>query len=201
MKFFKNILSLSIIVFILFALFIEFGGKYLLVTEDKKMITWSVRINIKLPKNFIDFYNTAYPNSISQNSWNLVVNNLLNSKSTTKECPCREMAFRIFPTLEIQNKNSLDYIFVTRYLEHNYSQKDCLNFNFSNFDFLENRKGIEQVSKSLFNKQVKNLRPIEMAEIIALHENPVKNNRNRNLEKTIIRSEYLYHLYLQNLNK
>lgn len=99
------------------------------------------------------------------------------------ECPCREIAFRIFPSLNIKNKSSLDYILATRYLEQNYSQTECLNFNFSNFDFLDNIKGIQAVSKSLFDKDINDLTSLEIAEIIALYENPVKNNKNKNPEE------------------
>ncbi|WP_410498025.1 transglycosylase domain-containing protein [Chryseobacterium sp. Tr-659] len=105
------------------------------------------------------------------------------------------------PTLDINNKASLDYFLIIRYIEQNYTQEDCLNFNFSNFDFLYNRKGIEQASQSLFNKPVTELQPIEMAEILALYENPLKNNRYRNPEYTKARATYFYNLYLNNLNE
>ncbi|WP_165571795.1 transglycosylase domain-containing protein [Chryseobacterium formosense] len=104
------------------------------------------------------------------------------------------------PQLNIKNLSALDYILVTRYIEHNFSQNECLNFNLSSFDFLENRKGIESVSKSLFNKSVENLKPIEVAEVFALYEKPLKNNRNRNPANAKKRTEQLYQLYLKNSN-
>jgi membrane carboxypeptidase/penicillin-binding protein len=111
------------------------------------------------------------------------------------------MGNRLMPTLSINNKLSLDYFLIIRYIEQNYSQEDCLNFNFSNFDFLYGRKGIEQVSQSLFNKETKDLKPMEMAEILTLYENPVWNNRNRNPERSKERTLYLYNRYLINVNK
>ncbi|UPQ77626.1 transglycosylase domain-containing protein [Chryseobacterium nepalense] len=71
-------------------------------------------------------------------------------------------------------------------------------FNFSHFDFLENRKGISKLSKSLFKKDIKDLKSIEMSEIVSLYENPVKNNRYRNPERAKTRAEYLNQTYIIN---
>lgn len=163
------------------------------------MVTWSVKTSKKLPENFTHFYNTVYPNALSDNTWNLIVNTFSNSRR--KQCPCSQMSYTIGAPGNFKSRPIIKYLSISRYIEHQYSQRECLNFNFSNFDFLENRKGIELVSKSLFNKDIKDLQPIEMAEILALYENPVKNNRNRSPERAKIRAEYLNDLYLKNLNK
>ncbi|WP_126654026.1 transglycosylase domain-containing protein [Chryseobacterium aureum] len=201
MKYLKKILLFIIFVAFLFVLYVELGGRYILNTTDKRVITWYIRSSNKLPENFNSFYNTVYPKSLSQNSWSFLGNTIINPTSQKKECPCNQMVNTIFPRLEYQNKVSFDQFLIARYIEHSYSQKDCLNFNFRNFDFLENRKGIENVSKSLFNKEVKDLQPIEIAEILALYENPVKNNRYRNPERTKNRTKHFYNLYSKNLKK
>ena len=200
MKYAKKVLVFLVLVLILLFTYIEFGGRYIINQYDRRVITFEIRCRKKLPEKVTTFYNSVYHKSLDKNSWNYNLKSLL-GQNKMLECPCREMAFRIFPTLDIQNKNSLDYTLVTRYLEQNYSQADCLNFNFSNFDFLENRKGINAVSKSLFDKEIKDLTPLEIAEIIALYENTVKNNRIRNPEIAFVRTKYFHELYLKNLNK
>lgn len=197
MKYFKRILLFISSALILFILYIEVGGKYILSSNDKQKIVWNIKNNDELPKNFITFYNTVYENSLTKNSWSF----FLEGDSFGKKCPCFQMTHRIMPQLEIKKTSAIDYIIVTRYIEQNYSQTECLKFNFSNFDFLEKRKGIEDISKSLFNKSAKDLKPIEMGEILAVYEKPVKNNRNRNPESAKKRSEHFYRLYLKNLNK
>lgn len=202
MKYLKNALFISFFLFSLFVLYIEFGGRYIISKNDKRVIAWHIRSSQQLPKNFTNFYNTVYSNSLSGNSWNWALSALSNSNTITrKECPCNQVAYRIFPWLEIKNKSSLDYFLVARYIEQHYSQKECLNFNFSNFDFLENRKGIKQISMSLFNKNIDELHAIEMAEILALYEQPLGNNRHRNPERAKKRTQYFYNLYSENLKK
>lgn len=201
MKYLKRILIVLFFLFSMFVMYMEFGGRYILNKNDRRIITWSIRTSSKLPESFTDFYNTVYLNSLSRNSWDLVIDTFSGLKTSRKECPCSQTANLLFPVLTIKNKNSFDIFLLSRYLEQHYTQKECLNFNFSNFDFLENRKGTEQISQSLFNKQVKTLQPIEMGEILALYENPVRNNRNRNPERAKSRAQHFYDLYSENLNK
>lgn len=201
MKYFRRILIVATTAFILSLMYLEFGGRFILKTNDKRVITFSIRSSGKLPDNFSNFYNTVYLNSLSENSWNYTFNALLKSQSPRKECPCNQMAYRLFPRLDIKNRNGIDYFPVARYIEQNYSQEECLNFNFSNFDFLEGRKGIREVSKSLFNKDIKDLNHLEMGEILALYENPVRNNRYRNPERAQTKAQYFNYLYLQNSNQ
>ncbi|GAA4153205.1 hypothetical protein GCM10022217_08680 [Chryseobacterium ginsenosidimutans] len=200
MKYFRRIFIAAVTALTLFILYLEFGGKFILNDYDKRIITFNIRASKKLPENFTYFYNTVYPNSLSSNSWNYVFNALSKSQSPKKECPCNQMAYRLFPILEIKHKKEIDQFILARFLENNYSQKDCLEFNFNHFDFLEDRKGSVKISQSLFNKEVKDLQPLEMGEILALYENPVKYNRNRNPEKAKTRAYHFYNLYLKNLN-
>jgi hypothetical protein len=200
MKYFRRIFIIITTAFILFLIYLEFGGRFILNDYDKRIITFNIRASKKLPQNFTNFYNLVYVNSLSENSWNYMFNVLSNSQSPRKECPCNQMAYKLFPTLEINNKKEIDQFITARFIENRFSQKECLAFNFSHFNFLENRKGLVKISQSLFNKDVKDLQPMEMAEILALYENPVKYNRIRNPEKAKARAEYFYNLYLKNLN-
>jgi hypothetical protein len=200
MKYFRRIFIVFITALTLFVLYLEFGGGFILNDYDKRIITFSIRASKKLPENFTNFYNSVYQNSLNENSWNLVYSSILNSNSQRKECPCNQMAYRLFSALEINHRSPIDQFLVARFIEHNYSQKDCLAFNFNHFDFLENRKGLEKISKSLFNKEAKDLQPLEIGEISALYENPVRYNRIKNPEKAKARADYFYNLYLKNLN-
>lgn len=201
MKYLKVFLITVCSVLILFFLYLEWGGRFILNIHNKKEVSRYMQVNKKLPENFITFYNIVYPSSMSQNSWNFYLKFLIQSHLDLNACPCHQMGNRMMPVINIQNKSSLDYFLLIRYIEQNYSPEDCLNFNFSNFDFLNDRKGIEQISHDLFNKSAEELQPVEMAEILALYENPKKNDRYRNPERTKNRTAHFYNLYLSNLKK
>ncbi|MFC3158655.1 Transglycosylase [Chryseobacterium arachidis] len=200
MKYFRRIFIVTATAFIVFLLYCEFGGKFILNDSDKQMIAYEIRSSEEIPDNFTNFYNTIYPNSLSENSWNYIFSALIDQKAPRKECHCNQMAYRFFPILEINHKKGIDQFLTARFIENKFSQKECLQFNFNHFDFLENRKGLTKISKSLFNKEIKDLQPLEMAEILALYENPVRNNRNRNPENAKKRTAYLYNLYIKNSN-
>ncbi|MCT2560889.1 transglycosylase domain-containing protein [Chryseobacterium herbae] len=201
MKFLKSITIALISTFALLILCIEFGGKYFLDAEDRRIITVTVGSAPKLPENFITFYNTVYPKSLSTNSWDLMINNTFSSSVSKKECPCSQTAYTFYPHLTFKTQSVVKYFIISRYIEHHYNPKNCLSFNFDMFDFLENRKGVTILSKSLFNKKIKDLSPVEMAEILSLYENPAKNNRNTNPQHSKVRTAYFYDLYIKNLNK
>ncbi|WP_294298048.1 transglycosylase domain-containing protein [uncultured Chryseobacterium sp.] len=197
-KYIRWVFTLLFAALVLFVLYLEFGGRYILNTSDKRSITYEMRSSRKLPKNFILFYNTIYPNSLSSDSWSYVIGAFLKPRSSRRECPCNQTANRFFPILEIRNKKGIDQFLTARYIEHQFTQQECLASNFNKFDFLENRKGLSQVSQSLFNKKTEDLKPIEMAEILAIYEGPVKNNRHRNPEKARKRAAHFYKIYLNN---
>lgn len=201
MKYLKISIALAFAALVLLFLYVESGGRFIIGNSDKRMITQEIKSSKKLPENFTNFYNTLYPNALHENSWHLLLQSVINKNNQRKECPCNITAFQLAPILAINNKKSIDQFVVARYLEHHYTQEECLAFNLSHFDFLENRKGISKLSQSLFRKDIKDLQSIEMAEIVSLYENPVKNNRYRNPESAKIRAEYLNQIYINNSKK
>lgn len=201
MKYLKISIALAFAALVFLFLYVEFGGRFIIGNSDKRMITHEIRSSEKLPENFTNFYNTLYPNVLHENSWHLLLQSIINKNNQRKECPCNIAVFQLTPILAINNKKSIDQFVVARYLEHHYSQEECLSFNFSHFDFLENRKGISKLSQSLFKKDIKDLQPIEIAEIVSLYEHPVKNNRYRNPERAKTRAEFLNQVYNNNLKK
>ncbi|WP_294331351.1 transglycosylase domain-containing protein [uncultured Chryseobacterium sp.] len=198
MKCIKWMLILFFTAFLSFAIYLESGGNFILNHSDKQLITYEIRSCKKLPENFTSFYNTVYPNSLFSDSWSYVTGAFLKPRSSRRECPCNQTANRFFPILEIRNKKGIDQFLTARYIEHQFTQQECLASNFNKFDFLENRKGLSQVSQSLFNKKTEDLKPFEMAEILAIYEGPVKNNRHRNPEKARKRAAHFYKIYLNN---
>lgn len=199
MKYLKISIALAFTALVLLFLYVELGGGLIIGNSDKRMITHEIRTSEKLPENFTNFYNTLYPNALHENSWHTVLQLMTGQNARINECPCKATAFQLTPVLAINNKKSIDRFVVARYPEHHYSQEECLAFNFSHFDFLEYRKGISKLSESLFKKDIKDLQSIEMAEIVSLYENPVKNNRYRNPERAKTRAEYLNQVYNNNL--
>lgn len=199
MKYIKWVFILPFAVFVSFALYLEFGGRFFINDSDKQMITNEIRSSRKLPENFADFYNTVYPDALQNNSWNYLFTGLVHGLAKRTECPCNQMAYRLFPILQIRNKKGFDQFSTARYIEHHFNQMECLAFNFEKSDFLDGRRGLAAISRSLFNKETKNLQLIEMAEILALSENPGRYNRLRNPEKAQERAEQIYNTYLDNL--
>jgi len=167
-KYLKLLILLAFASMVLLILYFEFGGRFIINNSDKRMITNEIRKSKKLPANFIHFYNTLFPNALHENSWHLLLQSVINKNNQRKECPCNVTAFQLMPILAINNKKSIDQFVVARYLERHYSQEECLSFNFSHFDFLENRKGISKLSKSLFKKNIKDLKSIEIGNCVPL---------------------------------
>lgn len=196
-KYIRWIFILLFAVSVSFVLYLEFGGIFVLSTSDKRTITYELRSSRKLPENFTLFYDTVYPNSLSSDSWNYRLSALV-KKSSGKDCPCSQTAYRLLPVLEIHNKKGIDQFLTARHIEHHFSQEECLASNFGHYHFPENQKGVFKVSEFLFHKELKDLKPLEMAEIIALYENPVRYSRFRNPEKAQKRAVHFYSIYLNN---
>ena len=68
-------------------------------------------------------------------------------------------------------------------LEKRYTKEEIITLYFNKFDFLYNANGIEMASKVYFNKKTKELTLSEAATLVAMLENPVKNNPLRNIER------------------
>ena len=66
--------------------------------------------------------------------------------------------------------------FLTREIEKNTSQKQCLNWITQNFDFLYGAKGIENASEFYFEKNLSNLNEKEMDILVKMLDNPLKYN-------------------------
>ena len=68
-------------------------------------------------------------------------------------------------------------------LEKRYTKEEIITLYFNKFDFLYNANGIEMASRVYFNKSTAQLTLPEAAMIVAMLENPVKNNPMRNEDR------------------
>lgn len=187
-KILKKIILYSTIIFIVgclsIYLYIENGAKIYFPGKQRTELIKEIKSAPKLPDNFIEFYNTVYPKSLENNFWKRIYKFSTSYFSIKNDrLPSQIVANLIVSEVLNDNKGkNLNSLFLVRFIEQYTTQKECLNFEFQKIDFRHNRKGIEAVSQDLFKKPVKDLQPIEIAEILALSENPFRNDRYRNPE-------------------
>lgn len=203
----KKIILYSAIFFIVvcfsFYLYIENGAKIYFPEKERTELIQQIKSAPQLPENFVNFYSVVYPNNIKYTTWSYLKRQFLSIfPSRDENCLYFQVAKNFcFPQKIYHVKNLFKPIMFSAYIEDYVSQKECLNYQFLKFDFLQNRIGLEAVSQDLFKKPLKNLQPIELAEIIALSENPIRNNRYRNPERTQQRSKALLERYQQKLDE
>ena len=180
MKFFKILKKLflySSVIFVVGCLsiyiYIENGAKIYFPEKQRIEIIKNIKSAPQQPDNFVQFYNSVYPESLKDNFWKIVYRNFTTLFPVRNILLSRNVANNFVSPFSInKGHNRINNISLIRYIEQNTTQKECLNFEFQKFDFLHNRKGIDAVSQDLFKKSVNDLQPIEMAEILALYENP-----------------------------
>ena len=203
-KFLKKIGLYSTIFFVAlsvcFYIYIEIGAKYYFSEIDRKEIVDEIKNSPQLPENFVQFYNVIYPKNLSNSTWKTVFRNLISQDSKEKvECLSLSLATRFSIVYNYHGLNIVHPLMMSRYLEKNVSQKQCLNFQFEKFNFLYNQKGVKAVSQNLFKKPLKDLEPLEMSEILALMQNPIRYDRFRNPEKAKQRTNYILKKYKNNI--
>lgn len=206
-NFLKKLILYSTIIFvalsICFYIFIENGAKYYFSEVDRTEFVQKIKNAPELPENFVEFYNVIYPKNLSNSTWKTVFNNLVfQDFKEKKECLSLSLAIRFCVPFyrSYHSYNVVHPLMMSRYLEKNVTQIECLNYNFNNFNFRYNRLGIESVSQNLFKKPLKNLKPIEMAEIIALMDSPTRYDRFRNPEKAKQRTNYILDKYKNSIS-
>lgn len=203
MKFFKILKKLflySSVIFVVGCLsiyiYIENGAKIYFPEKQRIEIIKNIKSAPQQPDNFVQFYNSVYPESLKDNFWKIVYRNFTTLFPVRSILLSRNVANNFVSPFSInKGHNRINNISLIRYIEQNTTQKECLNFEFQKFDFLHNRKGIDAVSQDLFKKSVNDLQPIEMAEILALYENPVKNDRYRNPKRAKKRANVFLERY------
>ncbi|WP_161802553.1 transglycosylase domain-containing protein [Riemerella anatipestifer] len=125
-----------------------------------------------MPEIFYKTYEKLNPNSSE--------NDLLYSFIENTECQSQKVARRICIIVKLQNTTRLESLtfeyFLTRDIEKNTTQRQCLNWNVQNYDFLYNVRGIENASIFYYKKELKNLNEKELEILIKMYKNPFKYN-------------------------
>ena len=166
--------SIGIIVFLIFGCYKYYEYKYKqnLKSENLNIFLEQIKNSKNLSQNFYNTYEEINPKSIEYDLFYSII------KKT--ECQSQRIARRIYPIVKKSNKNRIENLsfeyFLTREIEKNTTQKQCLNWNVENFDFMYNTNGIESASKFYFQKKLQNLSSQEIETLIKMLENPVKNN-------------------------
>lgn len=126
----------------------------------------------ELPKNFYSAYEKVNPKSSE--------NNLVLSILQKTECQSLNVSRRIFNKVKRQRLNRRENLtfeyFLTKEIERNTTQRQCITWTAQEFNFLYRTKGIEQASEFYFKKNVTNLDKDQLNTLIRMMENPVKNN-------------------------
>lgn len=83
--------------------------------------------------------------------------------------------------------NTLDRISLGIQLDEKVGTKKCLDYYLNNIDFTDNKKGVFEASRHIYNKDLNDLTEIEMIELSMISENPFFYNKNKRPEIVKIR--------------
>jgi len=195
--------SIAVIAIILsIVVYMETGGDKFFTSENKKIILEEVKSSPPLPENFLNAYNSVYPNSLDGNYWGYFIEKFADSKSRRK-CPCSKVANLIDQNLinEPKNGTAFETAQMTFELEDHLTQTECLQFNLSKFDFTNGVIGVENISLKLFSKPLSELDNSELAEILVIMKNPLFYSKNKNSEKFEIERKKINEKLGTTLNK
>lgn len=130
-----------------------------------------------LPDDFYKIYDEIHPESLE--------NDLISSLIHKTECQSHNIARRIYPLVKQQNTTRIENLtfenFLTWEIEKHTDQKQCLNWNARNFDFLYRATGVDSASRFYFKKDLDKLNRNETETLIKMFKNPVLYNPLRKL--------------------
>lgn len=136
------------------------------LAEFKQMI----RESEPLPQDFVEIYKKVHP----------IVNTSVKFSQEVfgnydGQCPCLRTAW--YSQMFGDNTQGKMRVLTNGYvlswkLERQFTQEECLSFEATYFDFLENQRGIRAASKHYFKKDLKELNFDEMATLAIMMENP-----------------------------
>lgn len=147
--------------------------------EFNKLIS-EISTTKPLPNNFQKTIAQIYPDIFDNNYSKHLLLQLLSNKEF-QPCPCRNVALRV--RTENQNVNqavrNLYPVSLTWAIEERVSQKQCMAYNLSNFDFTKGIIGIDQASDYYFNENLANLSTNQLLELILMIKNPLLYDKER----------------------
>ena len=150
------------------------------ISRDEAMqLVNEVKSADELPYAFYELFEIKYPNSLHNNFSKQFFKGVLGESNI--EVPSYLVASNSKLQYKIQNKKGL--VSFIWFIEENTSQKECLNYYVSKFDYMYNSKGIAQASKYYFNKDAHDLNKNEIATFIIMLENPYYYNPKKHKER------------------
>ena len=127
-----------------------------------------------------------------------VYNKIYTKKSQIKQrnCSCENASNYIGP---YRHGFSITKKIYKLKIEKEFTEMECLKFDFLNADYLDGNKGIKQASKYYFNKEIENLNEREIINLILMLENPSLHNPKRERNITKIKIDF-YQRYINKKN-
>ena len=172
LKFIIYSLGILAILFICIYKFYEYKYYQNLNWKDFNFFMSDIKKSKELPLNFYKAYEKRNPNSIK--------NDILGSIFYETECQSQRTARKIYMIVKKQNNNRFQNLtfeyFLTREIEKNTNQKQCLNWNVQNADLLYGNKGIENASTFYYKTELENLDTKDLENLILMLESPLKYN-------------------------
>lgn len=179
MKIIKTIFItlISLIVFIIVGIFIaiqiftsESNTAY--DTDKVNELITVIKSQEQVPDNFKETYHNVHKSS-STNKY--VFNKIINKKNN--ECSCLAAAkiahISHANNAAIYKRNSF---ILSKKLEKECTQDECLNFLLNNFDFLYAQVGIKNAAEFYFDKNIHDLNETEHKTLIVMMKNPALYN-------------------------
>ncbi|MCT4664340.1 MAG: transglycosylase domain-containing protein [Flavobacteriales bacterium] len=181
-KIFK-ILLYSVLCFLLVGVLSFFYLKSDFNNSFNKTELKTLKVNIKnskeLPDKFVSTFKQIYPFT---STMGVLSDKLLKNKNNYN-CPCLDIA-RYSWNLTLQNNKITgnSYVLALK-IEEEISQRACLNYLASRYDFLYNTRGIHQASLFYFKTELDSLNTEQYAILSLMMENPSVFNPKRNPQK------------------
>lgn len=146
--------------------------------EERKYIENLIKTSPELPDRFYEIYDIIYPKSLKQEQLNYLIDRSFNNIKEQVECPCRLAAYNN----QWVSRYRLSLPQMTFFIEGFASQKECLNYYASKFQFSKDIIGIKDVSIILYGKEINTLNDREYIELILIMENRHFYNKTRHHE-------------------
>lgn len=166
-------------------LYYNYWGYTIMDKDERQSFVEKIKNTPILPDKFYDIYNSLYTDALNKNYWQYMF-----SLDKRFQCPCREAVFiGVYPQY-----TGFDLNLIIPTIEKNVSQKECLNFYLSEFDFTDGNIGVQNTARYYFDKDLEELNDSEIIELYIRMENP---SRYRSEKNSRILEEKVY----EQLNK
>lgn len=183
-KIYKYLLRFFVIVFIILIGIYIYGinsWRHLATESEIKNLVAEIKSAEEVPDKFYKFLNALYPNDLN----NGITQTYIKSISNPPFRPSPSLLAAKYWGLPLQKKSdkrrmTTSFFGLAVKLEDDVTQKECINWIVSNYDFLENQIGISNASKFYYKKDISKLSDAEMATLALIFKNSSLYNPKRN---------------------